>query len=55
MSERARRIFYLIVLPLGHASVDMPGGALGVIAPAVGPAWALSPAEVGLALTAPTA
>ncbi|MCH8847616.1 MAG: MFS transporter [Chloroflexi bacterium] len=52
MSERARRIFYLIVLPLGHASVDMPGGALWLIAPAVGLAWGLSPAEVGLLITA---
>ena len=52
MSERARHVFYVIVLPLGHASVDMPGGALWLVAPAVGLAWGLSPGEVGLLITA---
>ena len=54
MSERARHIFYLIAFPLGHFSVDTPSGALWLIAPAVGIAWGLSPAEVGLLVTAAT-
>jgi MFS family permease len=52
MSERARHIFYMIAFPLGHFSVDTPGGALWLIAPAVGIAWDLSPAEIGFLVTA---
>ncbi|MDA1175023.1 MAG: MFS transporter, partial [Chloroflexi bacterium] len=52
MSERARHIFYMIAFPLGHFSVDTPGGALWLIAPAVGIAWDLSPAEIGFLITA---
>jgi FSR family fosmidomycin resistance protein-like MFS transporter len=52
MTERARHIFYMIVFPLGHFSVDMPGGALWLIAPAIGLAWDLSPAEIGFIITA---
>jgi FSR family fosmidomycin resistance protein-like MFS transporter len=54
MNERARHIFYMIVFPLGHFSVDTPTGALWLIAPAVGVAWGLSPAEVGMLVTAAT-
>jgi FSR family fosmidomycin resistance protein-like MFS transporter len=54
MSERARHLFYMIVFPLGHFSVDTPTGALWLIAPAVGVAWGLSPAEIGLLITAAT-
>ena len=54
MSERARHIFYMIAFPLGHFSVDTPTGALWLIAPAVGLAWDLSPAEIGLLITAAT-
>jgi MFS transporter, FSR family, fosmidomycin resistance protein len=42
----------MIALPLGHFSVDTPGGALWLIAPAVGIAWDLSPAEIGFLITA---
>ena len=52
MSERTRHVFYMIALPLGHASVDTPGAALWLLASAVGFAWGLSPAEVGLLITA---
>ena len=52
MTERARHIFYMIVFPLGHFSVDTPGGALWLIAPAIGLAWDLSPAEIGFIITA---
>jgi MFS family permease len=52
MSERARHIFYMIAFPLGHFSVDTPNGALWLIAPAVGIAWNLSPAEIGFLITA---
>ena len=52
MSERARHIFYMIALPLGHFSVDTPSGALWLIAPAIGLAWDLSPAEIGFLITA---
>jgi hypothetical protein len=31
MTERARHTFYLIALPLGHFSVDAPGGALWLV------------------------
>ena len=43
---------YTLVFPLGHFSVDTPGGALWLLAPAVGIAWGLSPAQVGLLITA---
>jgi MFS family permease len=52
MTDRARRLYYLIALPMGHFSVDTPGGALWLVAAAVGAAWGLSPAEVGLIITA---
>jgi MFS family permease len=52
MSERARHIFYMIAFPLGHFSVDTPNGALWLIAPAIGIAWNLSPAEIGFLITA---
>ncbi|MEE8519574.1 MAG: MFS transporter [Dehalococcoidia bacterium] len=52
MSKGVRHVFYMVALPLGHASVDTPGGALWLVAPAVGLAWSLSPAEVGLLITA---
>jgi MFS family permease len=54
MSERARHIFYMIAFPMGHFAVDTPSGALWLIAPAVGLAWGLSPAEIGLLITAHT-
>jgi FSR family fosmidomycin resistance protein-like MFS transporter len=43
---------YTLVFPLGHFAVDTPGGALWLLAPAVGIAWGLSPAQVGLLITA---
>jgi MFS family permease len=52
MTDRARHIFYMIVFPLGHFSVDTPGGALWLLAPAAGLTWGLSPAEVGFIITA---
>jgi FSR family fosmidomycin resistance protein-like MFS transporter len=52
MTERARHLFYLIAFPLGHFSVDTPGGALWLLAPAIGVAWDLSPAEIGFLITA---
>ena len=42
----------MIALPLGHFSVDTPGGALWLLAPAIGLAWDLSPAEIGFLITA---
>jgi len=42
----------MIILPLGHFSVDTPGGALWLLAPAIGLAWDLSPAEIGFLITA---
>lgn len=43
---------YTLVFPLGHFSVDTPGGALWLLAPAVGIEWGLSPAQIGLLITA---
>lgn len=37
---------------MGHFTVDTPGGALWLLAPAVGVAWDLSPAQIGLIITA---
>ncbi|MEE8518391.1 MAG: MFS transporter [Dehalococcoidia bacterium] len=52
MTERARSLFYLIAFPVGHFSVDTPGGALWLLAPAIGVAWDLSPAQIGFLITA---
>ena len=52
MTDRARHLFYLVVFPVGHFSVDTPSGALWLLAPAIGLAWDLSPAEVGFIITA---
>ena len=40
------------LLPMGHFAVDTPGGALFIIAPAIGVLWDLSPAAVGFIITA---
>lgn len=53
-AQGQRNLFYVIVLPLGHFSVDIPGGAMWLLAPAIGLAWDLSPAEIGFLITAST-
>ena len=52
MASLKDRFFYLFFLPAGHFAVDTPGGALFIIAPAIGAAWDLSPAQIGLIITA---
>jgi MFS family permease len=50
--SKTNRVMYLLVLPFGHFAVDLPGSALWLLAPVIGIAWGLSPAEVGLIITA---
>ena len=45
-------MFHIVALPMGHFAVDTPTGALWLLAPAIGLAWDLSPAQVGLIITA---
>ena len=47
-----RNLFYLGWFAFGHFSVDTPGGALWILAPTIGLAWGLSPAEVGFIIAA---
>ena len=51
-TTRARHMFHIVALPMGHFAVDTPTGALWLLAPAIGLAWDLSPAQVGLIITA---
>ena len=50
--SKTNRVMYLLVFPFGHFAVDLPGSALWLLAPVIGIAWGLSPAEVGLIITA---
>lgn len=50
--QRSLRLFYLMAFPMGHFSVDMPGAFLWLLGPAIGHAWGLSPAQIGLLLAA---
>ena len=46
------RVIYFFLFPWGHFTADLPGGALFIIAPAIGIAWGLTPAEIGFIITA---
>lgn len=49
-AARTEKRLYLFVFPLGHMANDWVPGAVWMLAPAVGMAMSLSPAEVGLLL-----
>tara|TARA_Y100001936_G_C16092725_1_gene688025 strand:+ start:2185 stop:3366 length:1182 start_codon:yes stop_codon:yes gene_type:complete len=46
------RIIYYLLFPWGHFAADLPGGALFILAPAIGVAWGLTPAQIGFIITA---
>jgi len=52
LTKRFPNLFYLTVFPIGHFSVDAPGGALWLLVPAMALEWGLSPAEAGFIITA---